>query len=200
MANERLDRFTKLLKEIFELDKSDLDFGIYRVMNLRKTEIENFLINRLPQMVQETLAPFARGSREEIRAEMVQIEENVAGIIDTLQEIRQFMGDDVDAFTNLSSAVGTYDGDKDSISEDLADLRSTVEAREEDYLSPFFGTATITTGTDDLAGILTRIGNNETKLGSVATFTKNGTGTASYYTTSSIGADTGVTTLIIDCN
>ena len=30
--NERLDRFTKLLKEIFELDKSDLDFGIYRVM------------------------------------------------------------------------------------------------------------------------------------------------------------------------
>lgn len=25
--NERLDRFTKLLKEIFELDKSDLDFG-----------------------------------------------------------------------------------------------------------------------------------------------------------------------------
>ena len=43
MANERLDRFTKLLKEIFELDKSDLDFGIYRVMNLRKTQIEEFL-------------------------------------------------------------------------------------------------------------------------------------------------------------
>lgn len=44
MANERLNRFTTLLKQIFELDKSDLDFGIYRVMNLRKTEIENFLI------------------------------------------------------------------------------------------------------------------------------------------------------------
>ena len=27
MANERLDRFTKLLKEIFELDKSDLDLA-----------------------------------------------------------------------------------------------------------------------------------------------------------------------------
>ena len=60
MANERLDRFTKLLKEIFELDKSDLDFGIYRVMNLRKTQIEEFLTQRLPQMVQETLAPFAQ--------------------------------------------------------------------------------------------------------------------------------------------
>ena len=27
--NERLNRFTILLKQIFELDKSDLDFGIY---------------------------------------------------------------------------------------------------------------------------------------------------------------------------
>lgn len=80
MANERLDRFTKLLKEIFELDKSDLDFGIYRVMNLRKTQIEEFLTQRLPQMVQETLAPFAQGSKEEIRAQMTQIEENVASM------------------------------------------------------------------------------------------------------------------------
>ena len=78
MANERLDRFTKLLKEIFELDKSDLDFGIYRVMNLRKNQIEEFLTQRLPKMVQETLAPFAQGSKEEIRAQMTQIEESVA--------------------------------------------------------------------------------------------------------------------------
>lgn len=80
MANERLDRFTKLLKEIFELDKSDLDFGIYRVMNLRKTQIEDFLTQRLPQMVKDTLAPFAQGSKEEIRAQMTKIEENVASI------------------------------------------------------------------------------------------------------------------------
>ena len=89
MANERLDRFTKLLKEIFELDKSDLDFGIYRVMNLRKTQIETFLTERLPQMVQETLAPFAQGRKEEIRTQMTQIEENVAGMdmtIDALSE------------------------------------------------------------------------------------------------------------------
>ena len=78
--NERLDRFTKLLKEIFELDKSDLDFGIYRVMNLRKAQIEEFLTERLPQMVQETLVPFAQGSKEEIRAQMTQIEESVAAM------------------------------------------------------------------------------------------------------------------------
>lgn len=87
MANERLDRFTKLLKEIFELDKSDLDFGIYRVMNLRKTQIEEFLTQRLPQMVQETLAPFAQGSKEEIRAQMTQIEESVAGMGVTVEAL-----------------------------------------------------------------------------------------------------------------
>ena len=96
--NERLDRFTKLLKEIFELDKSDLDFGIYRVMNLRKTQIEQFLTERLPQMVQETLAPFAQGSKEEIRAKMKQIEESVAemgmtvdALPDTAQKKQQYL-------------------------------------------------------------------------------------------------------------
>ena len=38
--SERLDRFVTLMKGIFELDKSDLDFGIYRIMNIRKQEIE----------------------------------------------------------------------------------------------------------------------------------------------------------------
>lgn len=80
IMNERLNRFISLLKQMFELDKSDLDFGIYRVMNLRKTQIEEFLTERLPQMVQETLAPFAQGGKEEIRAQMASIEENAAGM------------------------------------------------------------------------------------------------------------------------
>lgn len=96
--NERLNRFTSLLKQIFELDKSDLDFGIYRVMNLRKAQIEEFLTERLPQMVQETLAPFAQGSKEEIRAKMKQIEDSVSemgmtvdALPDTAQKKRQYL-------------------------------------------------------------------------------------------------------------
>ena len=34
--NERMKRFTDLMRQIFELDKADLDFGIYRIMNIRK--------------------------------------------------------------------------------------------------------------------------------------------------------------------
>ena len=41
--SEQLDRFINLMKGIFEIDKSDLDFGIYRIMNIRKREIETFV-------------------------------------------------------------------------------------------------------------------------------------------------------------
>ncbi len=87
MANERLIRFTKLLKEIFELDKSDLDFGIYRIMNLRKTQIDDFLSKRLPKMVQETLAPFAQTNKEVIREEIAQIENNVKEMGMTIDQL-----------------------------------------------------------------------------------------------------------------
>ena len=58
-ASEQLLRLIERLKEIFEIDKSDLDFGIYRILNIRKKEIEKFLAKGLPKRVQETLAPFA---------------------------------------------------------------------------------------------------------------------------------------------
>ena len=108
MANERLNRFTALLKQIFELDKSDLDFGIYRVMNLRKTEIENFLMYRLPQMVQETLAPFAQGSKEELLAQKKQIEETVAGMgmsIDMLSDTAPMKQKYIQIQTSLSEGT-----------------------------------------------------------------------------------------------
>ena len=35
--SEKLKRFTDLMQQIFELDKSDLDFGIYRIMNIRNS-------------------------------------------------------------------------------------------------------------------------------------------------------------------
>lgn len=115
--NERLDRFTKLLKEIFELDKSDLDFGIYRVMNLRKAQIEQFLTERLPKMVQETLAPLAQGSKEEIRAKMKQIEESVAE-----------MGMTVDALPNTAQKKQQYLQLQKQLAEgaDLAALETDV--------------------------------------------------------------------------
>lgn len=73
MDNERLHRFVDLMRQIFELDKSDLDFGIYRIMNIRKKEIEHFLSDLLPQKVEETLSSFAPDT-ETIRKKVHDIE------------------------------------------------------------------------------------------------------------------------------
>ena len=126
--NERLNRFTSLLKQIFELDKSDLDFGIYRVMNLRKAQIEEFLTERLPQMVQETLAPFAQGSKEEIRAKMKQIEDSVSE-----------MGMTVDALPDTAQKKQQYLQLQKQLAEgaDLAALRQTCILR---YIPSLTGT------------------------------------------------------------
>jgi len=58
-TSETFNRFAELLKGIFELDKADLDFGIYRVINIRKTQIEEFLARDLPEKVQGIIKPFA---------------------------------------------------------------------------------------------------------------------------------------------
>jgi len=57
--NEKLDRFVSLLEGVFELDKADLDFGIYRILNIRKDKIKQFLADELPKKVREALESFA---------------------------------------------------------------------------------------------------------------------------------------------
>lgn len=55
MNNQQYSRLVKVLKEIFQLDKADLDFGIYRIMNQKSDEINDFLENRLLPQVWEIL-------------------------------------------------------------------------------------------------------------------------------------------------
>jgi adenine-specific DNA-methyltransferase len=76
--NTRQERFIKLLETIFELDKSDLDFGIYRIMNIRRSQIIDFLKNGLPQKITETLKPFSVGSSDDLKAKIAAIEKQAS--------------------------------------------------------------------------------------------------------------------------
>ena len=49
------DGFKAKLQEMFMTDRADLDFGIYRVMNLKRQEIQKFLDKQLLKDVEETL-------------------------------------------------------------------------------------------------------------------------------------------------
>ena len=50
-----LDKFQDLLRELFQFDCADLDFGIYRIMNHRRGVIEAFIAEDLPRTIAEEL-------------------------------------------------------------------------------------------------------------------------------------------------
>lgn len=51
MANNYYEEFIAKLQEIFMMDHAELDFGIYRIMNQKRDDIQDFLENRLLKQV-----------------------------------------------------------------------------------------------------------------------------------------------------
>jgi adenine-specific DNA-methyltransferase len=41
--NQHYDEFRKKLREIFMMDHAELDFGIYRIMNHKRKQINDFI-------------------------------------------------------------------------------------------------------------------------------------------------------------
>jgi adenine-specific DNA-methyltransferase len=60
------------LKEIFMLDKPELDFGIYRIMNHKKVEIETFLEKDLIPQVRQTLEENLSSDKKTIQKELAE--------------------------------------------------------------------------------------------------------------------------------
>ena len=50
-----IDKFQALLRELFQYDCNDLDFGIYHIMNYKRGVIEKFITEDLPKAVAEEL-------------------------------------------------------------------------------------------------------------------------------------------------
>jgi adenine-specific DNA-methyltransferase len=65
-----LERFESLLRELFQFDCQDLDFGIYWVLNFKRREIESFITERLPAIVDETFASYAALDQQAIEREL----------------------------------------------------------------------------------------------------------------------------------
>ena len=79
---ENYERLIKLLKELFQIDRPDLDFGIYRIMNQKRDEITTFLDKDLLPQVQKAFASYGSGGRSDIQAELDKMVANLkdAGI------------------------------------------------------------------------------------------------------------------------
>lgn len=79
MATNYYDKFIAKLQEIFMMDHAELDFGIYRIMNQKREEINRFLEQDLLPQVKEALQGDS-GNAEAAKKRMKEIEQMFAGM------------------------------------------------------------------------------------------------------------------------
>jgi len=64
-----LKKFQELLREIFQFESSDLDFGIYRILNYKQKEVEKFINQKLPQIIEDAFQKHKRNLSEDTHEE-----------------------------------------------------------------------------------------------------------------------------------
>lgn len=74
-ASPRLGALRAKLAEMFQLDRGDLDFGIYRIMNMKRDEVVNFLGRDLLPQVRAALLEYRPAEAVDLAA----LEEDVYG-------------------------------------------------------------------------------------------------------------------------
>jgi adenine-specific DNA-methyltransferase len=79
--NNALTKFQDLLRELFQFDCADLDFGIYRIMNHKRDVIEKFITKSLPQAVTEELDRGALAEQSQAVRELGEVAAQIKGTL-----------------------------------------------------------------------------------------------------------------------
>jgi adenine-specific DNA-methyltransferase len=68
--SKQLDKLVALLKELFQLDQPDLDFGLYRIMHAKADEITRFLDKDLLPQVREAFSQYTTADKADLEREL----------------------------------------------------------------------------------------------------------------------------------
>lgn len=118
-----------VLNDIFELNKADLDFGIYRIMNQKRKQVNEFIEKHLPEDIKLALSETQSTDKTEIENELKTLKKNLddAGIVaeespkyNTLKErLQSVQNTDVleqEVFSHLANFFKRYYKNGDFIS------------------------------------------------------------------------------------
>lgn len=81
---ESLQKLQNLLQQLFRADAADLDFGIYRIINYRRNQIQAFVDEELPTIVNNALE--ANTEAESVREHITELENQVRELGSNLGE------------------------------------------------------------------------------------------------------------------
>lgn len=88
----KYDELVRKLKEIFQIDKPELDFGIYRILNARAAEINDYLENRLKIKIHDLLLSAETANFDQIQKELEDAEKNASNLgisLDTVPKVQE---------------------------------------------------------------------------------------------------------------
>lgn len=117
MTNKQNPKFQELvakLREIFQIDRPELDFGIYRILNARAGEINDYLQNRLAEKVQAALSAGSAASAQQLQAELQEAEKNAQALgvspdaVPKVQELRAKLKDATAGSSEHENAVFSH--------------------------------------------------------------------------------------------
>jgi len=76
-SQKEFEKFQGLLKELFKFEASDLDFGIYRILNYKREQIKDFIENRLPEIVESAFRKHKQALSKNIEEEFNKVKEEI---------------------------------------------------------------------------------------------------------------------------
>ena len=129
-----LARFQALLRELFQFDCADLDFGIYRIMNHKRDVVERFITTKLPETIDKELDSGTLARQAQANAAMERAREQVEKTLGT---------DAIDPAGNVAPALAetpvaqTYLDAKARAAGTRS--RAALEADTYNHLHTFFG-------------------------------------------------------------
>ena len=78
--NQKYEKLKTLLKELFQLDQPDLDFGIYRVLHAKSAEVSQFLDKNLLPQVKDAFALYQSADKAKIERDLDKAIEQAQGL------------------------------------------------------------------------------------------------------------------------
>ena len=146
-STEKFDRLKAILREMFQLDRGDLDFGLYRIMNLKAGEITSFLDNDLLPQVRTALAGNTTDRQAELKEKLAEARRKASDLgVDPesagkVKELKRQLADaktdvaaETDVYNHLANFFARYYDEGDFMS-----LRRYSGGGQPAYLIPYDG-------------------------------------------------------------
>lgn len=138
------EKLKNILREMFQMDQADLDFGIYRIMNAKREEIEKFLDAELLPQVKEEFSKYRGSEIEEKKKALLSLEKTISDsgmnpdespkVKALRDEIAKYGDDDAlanEVFSHLSTFFRRY--------YDTGDFLSLRRYKKDTYAIPYEG-------------------------------------------------------------